>query len=139
MTARIRTITTMMVAAAMTAAVAARATTVKGTVEAVDTAKVAVAVHDDQGRPAGAPVWFAVTDATKVTRGGAAVAWADARLKAGEAITIVVNPGDEARVEWTCPMHPEIADPQAGKCPKCGMSLRERKRPATAAHIHVGR
>lgn len=26
-------------------------------------------------------------------------------------------------VMYTCPMHPEVKDSQAGKCPKCGMNL----------------
>jgi YHS domain-containing protein len=30
---------------------------------------------------------------------------------------------DEAAEVWTCPMHPEIQEPEAGKCPKCGMDL----------------
>jgi hypothetical protein len=30
---------------------------------------------------------------------------------------------------WTCPMHPEIHLPAAGKCPKCGMNLIPEKKP----------
>jgi YHS domain-containing protein len=26
-------------------------------------------------------------------------------------------------VTWTCPMHPEVRETKAGKCPKCGMPL----------------
>lgn len=128
----------MALVAGWTVAVAARATTVKGTVEAVDKAKVEVAVHDEHGK-AGAPVWFAVTPQTKVTRGEKAVAWADAALKAGETVTIVVNAGDEAGVDWTCPMHPEVIEAKAGKCPKCGMALREKARLAKAAELHIAR
>ena len=62
----------------VTAAVAAQSTTVRGTVEQVDKARVEVAAVDDHGKPAGKPAWYAVTDATKVTRAGKAVAWADA-------------------------------------------------------------
>lgn len=25
--------------------------------------------------------------------------------------------------QYTCPMHPEVAQPGPGKCPKCGMDL----------------
>ena len=114
------------------------ATTVKGTVEQVDKSRVEVLVVDDHGAPASKPVWFAVTDATKITRAGKAVSLADAKLKAGEAVTIVVNAGDEAATDWTCPMHPEIAEAKAGKCPKCGMNLKERVRPAKAAELRVG-
>ena len=28
-----------------------------------------------------------------------------------------------AKVEYTCPMHPEIVRDQPGACPKCGMDL----------------
>lgn len=28
-----------------------------------------------------------------------------------------------AKVEYTCPMHPEIRQIGAGTCPKCGMAL----------------
>jgi len=26
-------------------------------------------------------------------------------------------------IDWTCPMHPEVSQPDAGTCPKCGMAL----------------
>ncbi len=29
----------------------------------------------------------------------------------------------KAAVIYTCPMHPEVTSPTAGKCPKCGMAL----------------
>ena len=116
---------------------AAAATAFKGTVEQVDKARGEVSVVDDQGKPAGKPAWFAVTDQTKVTRAGKGVSLADAKLKVGEAVTIVVNAGDEAGTEFTCPMHPEIADAKAGKCPKCGMNLKERARLAKAAEVQV--
>ncbi len=28
---------------------------------------------------------------------------------------------------FTCPMHPEVSEPRAGTCPKCGMALVPRK------------
>ena len=37
----------------------------------------------------------------------------------------------DAAVKYTCPMHPEVVSDEAGKCPKCGMTLaptRESKR-----------
>lgn len=34
------------------------------------------------------------------------------------------EPGKEKAV-FSCPMHPEVVAPQPGKCPKCGMNLRE--------------
>jgi membrane fusion protein, copper/silver efflux system len=36
-------------------------------------------------------------------------------------------PADAGPQHWTCPMHAEIDLPSAGKCPKCGMDLVERK------------
>jgi hypothetical protein len=33
----------------------------------------------------------------------------------------------EANVEYTCPMHAEVVQDSAGKCPKCGMDLIEKK------------
>jgi Cu(I)/Ag(I) efflux system membrane fusion protein len=30
---------------------------------------------------------------------------------------------------YTCPMHPEVTSPSAGKCPKCGMDLVPKERP----------
>ena len=30
-------------------------------------------------------------------------------------------------VQYTCPMHPEVVSDKAGKCPKCGMDLVEKK------------
>ncbi len=28
--------------------------------------------------------------------------------------------------DYTCEMHPEVSEPQPGKCPKCGMTLVRR-------------
>jgi len=30
-------------------------------------------------------------------------------------------------VQYTCPMHPEIAEDEPGSCPKCNMKLEEKK------------
>jgi hypothetical protein len=38
-----------------------------------------------------------------------------------------------AKVQYTCPMHPEILSNKPGKCPKCGMTLVKKeaaKKPA---------
>jgi hypothetical protein len=32
-----------------------------------------------------------------------------------------------ARVQYTCPMHPEVISDKPGNCPKCGMALVEKK------------
>jgi len=34
-----------------------------------------------------------------------------------------------AKVQYTCPMHPEVLSGKPGKCPKCGMTL-VKKEPA---------
>ena len=30
-------------------------------------------------------------------------------------------------MEYTCPMHPDVTSDKPGKCPKCGMTLVEKK------------
>ncbi len=118
--------------------VMAHETTFKGTVEAADKMRVQVRTVDDKGKVAPKAVWFAVKDATKVMRGDKVIPFADARPKPGERIVITVEHGDEAGVEWTCPMHSHIAEDKAGKCPICSMTLIERVRPAKAARINLG-
>jgi NADH-quinone oxidoreductase subunit J len=38
--------------------------------------------------------------------------------------------------DWTCPMHPEVSQPDPGKCPKCGMSLIPRTEIANGEAEH---
>ena len=121
-------------AVALVVRVAAHEVTVKGTVEAVDRARVQVKVVDAAGTDADT-AWFAVTDNTTVKRGDKTVPFAE--VKVGESITIVVAAGDEAGIEWTCSMHPEIAEAKPGQCPKCGMTLKQRNRPAKASEIRL--
>ncbi len=41
------------------------------------------------------------------------------------------------RIEYTCPMHPEVVQSEPGSCPKCGMDLLPREAQATAGHTHA--
>lgn len=36
-------------------------------------------------------------------------------------------PKEVAKVQYTCPMHPEVISDKPGKCPECGMELVEKK------------
>ena len=45
-------------------------------------------------------------------------------------MTMPDKPGGEHKAEtakYACPMHPEVTDAKAGKCPKCGMPLKPAK------------
>lgn len=35
----------------------------------------------------------------------------------------IIMQNKDSTISYTCPMHPEIQQPQSGKCPKCGMDL----------------
>jgi len=54
-----------------------------------------------------------------------------------------VSPGDfdssvlHARIEYVCPMHPDVVQDEPGSCPKCGMDLVAREAgESTSAHGH---
>jgi hypothetical protein len=119
----------------LTAPLLAHDVTYKGTVAIVEKAKVQILINDGDAKKA---VWFAVTEKTKVTRDGKAVAFDAANVKVGEALSITVAKSDEAHTDWTCSMHPQVSEPAAGKCPICSMTLKERAVPANAAEIHFG-
>lgn len=38
-----------------------------------------------------------------------------------------VDSKEVAKVQYTCPMHPEVISSNPGNCPKCGMELVEKK------------
>src|SRR4028118_1226 len=44
--------------------------------------------------------------------------------------TVQTSPENSKKVEYTCPMHPEIVQIGPGSCPICGMALEQK----TAAH-----
>lgn len=43
-------------------------------------------------------------------------------------------PALAVRVEYTCPMHPEVVSDEPGNCPKCGMTLVPKEAAAAGAH-----
>ncbi len=46
-------------------------------------------------------------------------------------------PALQSRIEYTCPMHPEVVSDEPGSCPKCGMFLVPRETDAGSAHDHA--
>ena len=62
----------------------------------------------------------------------------DSESQLQEALRKMLSP--EAEVEpdatvWSCPMHPEVVEHEAGRCPECGMDLEER--PATDEELSL--
>jgi hypothetical protein len=45
------------------------------------------------------------------------------------AVTDTTKKVKPVKVQYTCPMHPEVLSDKPGKCPKCGMTL-VKKEPA---------
>jgi len=43
----------------------------------------------------------------------------------------------QVRIEYTCPMHPEVVQDEPGSCPKCGMNLIPREAQAGVGHTHT--
>jgi hypothetical protein len=124
-------------AIAVVAAVAAKPATFKGTVEAVEKTRVLVTLAD--AKAGDTPVWFDVTEKTRVGRAGKHEVFNNIHVKLGEAVTVVVNEGDDAGVEWRCPMDKDVVSDKAGKCPKCGMTLRQAERAAKAAELQFAK
>jgi hypothetical protein len=72
-----------------------------------------------------------------------AVADPSAVLRAREASFAARPDPGEATAEraagaFVCPMHPEVASDQAGRCPKCGMKLVAREEEQHEEHDHDG-
>jgi len=82
-----------------------------------------------------------VADATgALSQAGLVAALADLRgAMAAGAFLAEVTDFDAAslgtRIEYTCPMHPEVISDQPGNCPKCGMTLMPKETSATG---HAG-
>lgn len=139
MTSVMRAVLGVVVAMAVVVGVSAKPATFKGTVALVEAGRVQVKLADAKADDAA--VWFDVTDKTKVTRGGMHAVFNNIRVNLGEAVTIVVNEGDEAGIEYRCPMKSDadVVAAQPGKCPKCGMSLRQKDRAAKAAELQFAK
>ena len=118
---------------------AAQEVSFKGAVAAIEIEKGTIQVKTvgDDGTPTGKLNQFVLTAKTRVVRGDKAVPLADAKILLDESVTIVVAHGDEAGIEWTCSMHPAVALPGPGRCPQCGMTLKQRNRPAKASEIRL--
>ena len=121
--------------AVMVAAVAlsAKPETFKGTVATVDKARLSVKLDGDAAKT----VTFDVSDKTKVSRAGKHEVFDAIRVKVGEAVEVTVNDGDAPGKEFRCPMKSDadVVSDKAGKCPKCGMNLRETDKAGKAAEI----
>jgi len=44
----------------------------------------------------------------------------------------------ETKTVYTCPMHPEVQSDKPGQCPKCGMNLVKKDKPAGQAAMAMG-
>jgi len=40
------------------------------------------------------------------------------------------------KIQYTCPMHPEVIQDKPGKCPKCGMDLVKKETADTTTQMH---
>ena len=81
-------ICTLLMSAAL---VRAHEITVKGTVAAVEAARIQVKTGEE--KKDAAPTWYAVDAKTKTLRGKTAVPFAQAKIKAGERVVLVVDHG----------------------------------------------
>ena len=133
----LRAVVGVAMAVAVVTVVAAKPATFKGTVEAIEKTRVQVKLADAKAGDAG--VWFDVTDTTKLTRADKHETFSAMTIKVGEPVTIVVNEGDEAGIEYRCPMDKDVVAAAPGKCPKCGMTLRQKEKAAKAAELQFAK
>ncbi|MFV2002087.1 MAG: heavy metal-binding domain-containing protein, partial [Paracoccaceae bacterium] len=55
----------------------------------------------------------------------------------GDDVSDYSAPALETRIQYTCPMHPEVVSDKPGSCPKCGMTLMPSET-ATGGGAHAG-
>lgn len=124
----------LVVVAALVVSVAAKPETFKGTVAAIEKTSMQVKVGDKS-------LWFDVSDKTKVSRAGKHEVFNNIRVKVGEAVEVLVNDGDAPTHDYRCPMKSDadVVAQAPGKCPKCGMNLRETDKAGKAAEIHFAK
>ncbi len=46
-------------------------------------------------------------------------------------------PALQTRIEYTCPMHPDVVQNEPGSCPRCGMTLEPREAQASEGHSQI--
>ena len=119
---------------AFVVSLAAKPETFKGTVAAVEKASVQVKVGEKS-------LWFDVSDKTKISRAGKHEVFDNLHVKMGEAVEVLVNDGDAPTHDYRCPMKSDadVVAQAPGKCPKCGMNLRETDKAGKAAEIHLAK
>ncbi|MDI1355995.1 MAG: heavy metal-binding domain-containing protein [bacterium] len=60
----------------------------------------------------------------------ALIAACSSNEKKGASASVQASPAAQTtqttRVQYTCPMHPEVVSDKPGQCPKCGMDLEKK-------------
>jgi hypothetical protein len=83
-------------------------------------------------------VWVGIADDTPVVDGDRATTFLAAKLKKNAVVAVTVVPFDgPPPKEWSCTMHPHVAEAVPGKCAVCAMALVEREKAALAKEVRV--
>jgi hypothetical protein len=78
------------------------------------------------------PGWYPQPEGTRAT-----LAMAEDLRRDGINLTAKAETPATVEQKFTCPMHPEVASDKPGKCPKCGMTLKNAEAGAQgASHQH---
>lgn len=84
-----RVLTASFVAACLSISVSAHEMTVKGTVAAIETARVQVKTGEEKKDQS--PAWYGLDAKTKIQRGKTVVTLEQANIKAGERVVLIVD------------------------------------------------